>query len=405
MPGLAISQRLKLPHPKHPNTFVWRYRRVEEGRGVKTGSLEPPFFVRPTLADGSQPWVELDAQTFEQAKRERDQRERGEKLAAENTEGRTAIAAAVEDYLDSKKRKNDSTVQNYTYILREFLDLVSVKFIDEVNHKVMDGYITKLERNGAAPKTIVNKSMVVVFMLKHAGVLSPNKLVKNLLPEVEEEPAEPYTSDDLEKMFAKMTGEENERYMFFLVTACREQEVAHAEWKDIVMKGTVPHYIVRAKEFKYADGTPGRFTPKSHERREIPLTGELVDLLKERKKHSKSEWIFPNQNGDPEGHFLRKFKRIAFQAGLNCGKCHTTRSEGRYTKHSAEKCCKTYSEGCENHYLHRLRKTRATFWHHEGIPLRTIQHYLGHKSLETTQKYLGIEDAASVQDKINKPMF
>ena len=54
--------------------------------------------------------------------------------------------------------------------------------------------------------------MVVVFMLKHAGVLNPNQLVKNLLPEVEEEPAEPYTSDDLEKMFAKMTEEENERY-------------------------------------------------------------------------------------------------------------------------------------------------------------------------------------------------
>ena len=84
MPGLAISQRLKVPHPKHLNTFVWRYRRVEEGRGVKTGSLEPPFFVRPTLADGSQPWVELDAQTFDQAKRERDKRERAGIQAEDN---------------------------------------------------------------------------------------------------------------------------------------------------------------------------------------------------------------------------------------------------------------------------------------------------------------------------------
>jgi integrase len=202
-----------------------------------------------------------------------------------------------------------------------------------------------------------------------------------------------------------MESEETVRYTFFLMTACREQEVSHAQWKDIVMKGTVPHFIVRAKDFKRADGKAGRFTPKSHERREIPLTPELVDMLIERKKTSKSDWIFPNQNGDPEGHFLRKFKKVAFKAGLNCGKCLTTRNEGRFTKVAVEKCCKDYSEGCSEHYLHRLRKTRATFWHNKGVSLRTIQVYLGHKSLTTTQKYLGIQDAAEVMDMINKPMF
>jgi integrase len=110
-------------------------------------------------------------------------------------------------------------------------------------------------------------------------------------------------------------------------------------------------------------------------------------------------------NGDPGGHFLSKFKKIAFEAGLNCGKCKTTRQEGRYEKKTVEKVCSAYSEGCEQHYLHRLRKTRASFWHTHQVPLRTIQHWLGHKSLETTQKYLGIENAEAVVEKINKPMF
>jgi integrase len=127
--------------------------------------------------------------------------------------------------------------------------------------------------------------------------------------------------------------------------------------------------------------------------------------LKRRKKESKSDWIFTNANGDPEGHFLRKFKKLAFAAGLNCGKCKTVRNEGRHEKTPVQKCCATYNEGCELHYLHRLRKTRATFWHKEGVPLRTIQHWLGHKKLETTQKYLGIEDAHALVSKINKPMF
>ena len=99
MARLAISQRLKVPHPTRPHTLVWRYKAVEEARGVKTSSLKPPFFIRPTLADKSQPWVRLDAETFEQAKLERDKREKGVELAAENAEGRTTIAAAIEDYM------------------------------------------------------------------------------------------------------------------------------------------------------------------------------------------------------------------------------------------------------------------------------------------------------------------
>jgi integrase len=242
-------------------------------------------------------------------------------------------------------------------------------------------------------------------MLKHAGVQKPSALVKDLVPVVEEERAEPYDEKDLEKLFDSMEDQKDqedfERYTFSLVTACREKEVSHAQWGDVVMKGTVPHYWVRAQKYTKQNNASGAFSPKNHESRYIPLTKELVDILQSRKKTSKSDWIFPNENGDPEGHFLRKFKKAAFAAGLNCGKCETTRSEGRYDKVVVKKNCKTYSEGCEKHHLHRLRKTRATFWHKQGIPLRTIQYWLGHKDLTTTQKYL----AAIVLDKINKPMF
>jgi len=403
MPGLAIYNRPKTGASYRP------YKRVEERRGVKTGAFEGPFYIRPTNPDGSQPWVRLDAPTFEQAKAERDRKERGEKIAAETPANRFSIGDAIAAFIDSKKRKSRATVQNYTAILNEFLDHITVKFIDEITSKVLDEYITWLEERGAAPKTIKNKTQVVVFMLKAAGVQKPSAIVKDLVPVVEEEPAEPYHQMELEKLFEFMEEAEDQenfqRYSFFLVTAAREKEVAHAQWKDIVMKGTVPHFVIQAKTYTKSDGTEGAFSPKNHERREVPLTRELVDVLTARKKTSKSNWIFPNQNGDPEGHFLRKFKKVAFEAGLNCGKCKTTRQEGRYDKQTVEKTCKTYNEGCEQHYLHRLRKTRASFWHTHQVPLRTIQHYLGHKNLDTTQKYLGIENAEAVIDKINKPMF
>jgi integrase len=402
--GLAIYNR-----PKTGTTYR-PYKRIEERRGVKTGAFEGPFYIRPTNPNGSQPWVRLDAQTFEMAKSERDRKENGEAIAAETPANRISIGAAIAKFIDSKKRKSRATQQNYTAILNEFLDYISVKYIDEITPKVIDEYISWLEKErDAAPKTIKNKTQVVVFMLKAAGVQKPSAMVKDLVPVVEEEPAVPYEQKDLETLFEIMEKakdrEEFQRYSFFLVTACREKEVAHAQWKDIVVKGTVPHFVVQAKTYTKSNGEEGAFSPKNHERREVPLTRELVDLLTARKKASKSNWIFPNENGDPEGHFLRKFKKIAFEAGLNCGKCKTTRQEGRYDKKTVEKVCSTYNEGCELHYLHRLRKTRATFWHTHQVPLRTIQYYLGHKDLNTTQKYLGIESAEAVVEKINKPMF
>src|SRR5438876_803085 len=272
MAGLAIYQRLKEPRG---NSYVWRYRRVEESRGVKTGSLKGTFYIRPTQANGAQPWISLDAETFDQAKSERDRKEHGETITAENGAGRVLIADAVANFLELKKRKNASTVENYAFILNEFLQQTSAKYIDQIDRKVLDSYVTWLEKEkDAAPRTINNKVMVVVFMLKEAGVINPYKIVKDLLPTVEEEIAEPYSEKDLKKLFAEMDEAEKCRYTFFLMTACREKEVAHAKWTDLVLKHGIPHFVVQAKKFKYSDGSTGEFKPKNHERREIPITTE-----------------------------------------------------------------------------------------------------------------------------------
>jgi integrase len=160
------------------------------------------------------------------------------------------------------------------------------------------------------------------------------------LPTVEEEIPEPYTREDLQALFKAMTPEERVRYTFFLDTACREKEVAHAQWADLIDG----KYWVRKKTFKARGGKERQFSPKSHETRLIPLTRELMDMLNARRKSSKSQWIFPNEWGDPEGHFLRKFKAVAKEAGLNCGECETTISEGRFTKHPAEVSCLTSAD-------------------------------------------------------------
>jgi integrase len=83
----------------------------------------------------------------------------------------------------------------------------------------------------------------------------------------------------------------------------------------------------------------------------------------------------------------------------------TVITEVRYEKRKkVEVSCKDRPV-CEHFYLHRFRKTCATRWHEAGIPIRTIQNWLGHKSLETTMIYLGVTDSEKLRSNINAAFF
>ena len=121
-----------------------------------------------------------------------------------------------------------------------------------------------------------------------------------------------------------------------------------------------------------------QFVPKNHEERTVPLTTELGSLLADFKKHCRSErWIFTNQDGNPEGHFLKKFKTLARRAELNCGQCRKTIRTGRYdNRRVVDISCSDHSV-CEQHYLHRLRKPAATNWLRSGFDLMKIKNLMG----------------------------
>jgi len=56
---------------------------------------------------------------------------------------------------------------------------------------------------------------------------------------------------------------------------------------------------------------------------------------------------------------------------------------------------------CEHFILHRFRKTCATRWVEAGVSIRNVQSYLGHKSLETTEIYVGVTDTPENSKKID----
>jgi integrase/recombinase XerD len=93
----------------------------------------------------------------------------------------------------------------------------------------------------------------------------------------------------------------------------------------------------------------------------------VMEKLAARKgKADPTALIFPNEQGKPQGHFLRMLKNTVEEAEI----------AGQWE-------------------LHKFRKTFATFHHEHGVSVRTLQNWLGHSDLATTMAYLKGSDAAS----------
>jgi len=385
----------------------WRYQKVSKGRPPKDAS----FHVRFTDTTGKRRW----SQPFESVE-EANANSDGVRLASQAAAkgltvaefndvvnaGKTTVKDAAEKFLKLHRNDRPKTVQQYTTALNHLVAQLpkGVRFIgDLATTDSLNDYIETLKRDGYAKKTINTRMGVIFSLLKEykseTGVEHASKLVS--VPKPVQSRPKAYSTEELVQLFGAMTAEERARYLFFLHTGCREQEVQFATWDDIDFKQRKFHVTGNGKD-------DVNFVPKNREERWIPLTTELYDILKERRAKAKHRWIFSNEVGKPEGHFLRKFKAIAKKAGLNCGLCRTTIMDGKYhLRKPTAVTCETRPV-CEKHYLHRLRKTAATRWLRNGINLMDIMVWLGHASLAVTQIYL--EDSmhidSAMQNKLDK---
>jgi integrase len=390
----AIYQRPKVTLPD--GRTAYRYKAVQTGRGIRTKELKPPFYILRFKN-----WVKLDSENFAAAEQEAelkfaalDAADRG--LTVEEAENidfrsRVPVKTAVAKYLDMKKSKAPKTLTAYRLGLNQFAETLAaqnVRFIDGITVDVLRQYKTDLEAKGYSAKTIDTRVNYACQLMKKFGIKT--RIPSDEMPDVEVEAAVEFSDETIKALQAAMSDEERITFRFFLGSGCREQEVQFAAWSDLDLhKGT---YTVRRKP-------DVGFNPKTHESRTVKLPSSLVQELKARhKKAADVRWVFSSKHGLPDGHFLRKLKKVALRAGLNCGHCHVTlKLNGK----EREVTCKTHPV-CEKFYLHRLRKTCATRWSNNGVSVRTIQSWLGHKSLETTQIYLGVQNADKMQPNVDR---
>jgi integrase len=116
------------------------------------------------------------------------------------------------------------------------------------------------------------------------------------------------------------------------------------------------------------------FTPKRWEEREVPVPGKVIELLQNHPRRERCRFVFPSPAGNREYNMLLRCKAVAKRAKL--------------------------SE--ETFNLKTFRSTYATKMLRAGFDVRTVQHWLGHRSLETTMRYLApAKDVHTQLDQIH----
>jgi integrase/recombinase XerD len=262
----------------------------------------------------------------------------------------------------------------YNLILNSFRESCLKARVDEIDKSDLTAFVVAQKRDGQDDRTVANRVAGVVTFLRANGVTTVTLRHKYV-----EKKVKAFSVEELRALNGASTDEELQIWQFFLGTGFREDEVAHACDTDVDFN---------LKTISVLEKRQWQWKPKDKEERTVPIPDSLIELLKVRKAMHPAVWlIFPNTEGNPEGHFLRALKRRALAAGLNCGHCAGTLN-GKAVSCKDEACC-------EHWILHRFRKTFATMHHSNGVPARTIQLWLGHESLETTLRYLADAELGS----------
>jgi integrase/recombinase XerD len=312
------------------------------------------FVLRYTDREGKRKWETIAANNANHAVVQARLKEA--ELLMETTPrstGRRTIADAIEKYMkDVRNTKAKDTAQRYAHVLNEFVEGCSKQFVDEIGIDDLKAYVGQMRQAGLSDRTIDNRLTYVGVFLHASGVSKEVKLHQRYTEKI----VEAYSQEELDLFFAACDEEEWDLFQFFLCTGMRDQEVAHAEYKDINFK----HGFIVVTE-------KDNWTTKGRKERRIPIPDHLLRMLEKRhRKYQDAKLIFPNGVGEANQHFLRSLKTVAKRANL----------PGEWI-------------------LHKFRKSFAT-WHHEaGVSPRTIQAWLGHESIETTLLYLAISDVQS----------
>lgn len=277
-------------------------------------------------------------------------------------------------------RLDKETLSAYRQETTEFLAVARKLYADEVDGMDLRRYMAALEAKGKSHRTICNKYTSIVTFLKFCGVDHKELLPKGERPRPQDEDPEAYTKEEIIKFLASVKRYRDHLFFEFLLkTGARTREATNARWTDLV-GGDQP-------VFRIQNHDETGFRTKTGKSRVVPIEKSLYEkLLRWKEQNPGKKLIFGTKSDKPDTHFLEVCKETARRAGLNCGEC-----DG----------CQGKSKECEHWYLHKFRDTFGTWSVRAGVDLRTVQGWMGHYSIQQTEKYIEKGKGAYAQQGIN----
>src|SRR3984893_2371157 len=282
---------------------------------------------------------------------------------AGETVKKPALHVAITKYLEQiEALKKPNTHRKYEAVLNRFgeffRDCVS---IDAISGDDLTRFVVTLKKDhGLGSNTILHNAVIVAQFLKRhgrSGITKELSLPERITPLVKI-----YRHEDLARFFAACSDAERALFATFLLTGFREQEAMFLRWSDINFE---------LRTVRVTSKPELGFYPKRWEDREIPAPVELIDELQKHTHRPNCQFVFPSPTGNREQHMLDHCKSIAKRAKLDPTKFD----------------------------LKTFRSTYATGMLRRGFDVRTVQHWMGHKSLKTTMRYLA--PATDVHDALD----
>ena len=281
--------------------------------------------------------------------------------APSDADANLPLQALIDRYLGHVETlKKPNTYRKYECVLERFGEHFRGRKLAEITVEELNDFVVKLKRGGMSANTVLHNVIIIAQFTKRNGRPGITKQLQ--LPEPVLPLAKVYTEEELEKFLGACDAWEGALFSTFLLTGFREQEVMYLFWGDL----SFPLRTIRVTAKKELG-----FSPKRCEEREIPLHAELAKLIKCHPRQENCQFVFPSTTGKREQNMLLRCKAVAARCGLDPTKFD----------------------------LKTFRSTYGTRMLRFGFDVRTVQHWMGHKSLETTMRYLA--PAIDVLDKVD----
>jgi integrase len=296
-------------------------------------------------------------------------------------EDRQTLARTASAYIrDAQQRGAMEAADQARLVNEEFRKLLNRKtYVDEITRDDVFRFHTALRKRGCSDRTVANKHQRLTSWLRFAGI---DKTILPPVPKYEETLPTIYTSDEISTLLAEAAPYMKMAILLALKCGLRDQELMHLEFSDLNL----------ADKTLRVQGKPRwNFKVKTHEQRHVPIPNDVLDELKAwKEKRTGQSLILGTKNGNPNTKLLFALKTLARRAKMNCGSC-----EG----------CKSKRRECESFTLHKFRRSYITTLLRNGIDLRTVQAYAGHKDIASTMRYLRPASAKEAQGKLNSVVW